>query len=98
MFLGLKTDWSNIIPVSIIDSYKIEDKKRPKKLDIKVVFGKPMMPDKFISMKSEDLAKNVKREIDKGIKKYENIDLKAERKKVKKLIKKQTVIFIRTES
>jgi 1-acyl-sn-glycerol-3-phosphate acyltransferase len=82
-----------IIPVSIIDSYKIEDKKRPKKLDIKVVFGKPMMPDKFISMKSEDLAKNVKREIDKGIKKYENIDLKVERKKVKKINKKTNCYF-----
>jgi hypothetical protein len=44
-------------------------------------------------MKSEDLAKNVKREIDKGIKKYENIDLKAERKKVKKINKKTNCYF-----
>lgn len=83
--------YAPIIPVSIIDSYKIEGKDRPSKLDIKVVFGKPLLPDRFISLKSEDLAKNVKREIQKGIEKYESFDPKS--KEPKNRSKKMNCFF-----
>ncbi|ASP28031.1 1-acyl-sn-glycerol-3-phosphate acyltransferase [Spiroplasma corruscae] len=63
-----------IVPVTIIDSYKLFVKRPKGQFRIKIIFGKPMMPEKFISLKTEMLTKNVYKEIDKNMKKYENWD------------------------
>ncbi|WP_339022347.1 lysophospholipid acyltransferase family protein [Spiroplasma endosymbiont of Crioceris asparagi] len=78
--------YAPIIPFAIIDSYKTTMKKRPKKITVTVVFGKPIMPDTFMHIKAEKLASNVQKEVQKLINKYQNwnpekLGLKPESKK-----------------
>jgi len=57
-----------IVPVSIINSYQVFAADRPKKVEIKVVFGKPILPAKHISLKTENLTKYVQKIIGDNIK------------------------------
>nr|WP_237567327.1 lysophospholipid acyltransferase family protein [Mycoplasma mycoides] len=57
-----------IIPVSIINSYQVFAEKRPKKVEVKVVFGKPISPNKHISLKTEDLTRFVEKIVDTNLK------------------------------
>lgn len=66
-----------IIPVTIIDSYKLNRKDRPKVIDVKVVFGKPMLPEKFMSIKTDKLTANVQKEVQANYNKYKDFDVKA---------------------
>ncbi|WP_338971304.1 lysophospholipid acyltransferase family protein [Spiroplasma endosymbiont of Panorpa germanica] len=72
-----------IVPVTIIDSHYVFAKKRPKKVVIKVVFGKPLLPEKFISIKTDILTNNVRKEVVKNMEKYKDFE-KVETKKKKK--------------
>ncbi|WFQ92570.1 lysophospholipid acyltransferase family protein [Mycoplasma feriruminatoris] len=73
-----------IIPVSIINSYQVFAQKRPKKVEVKVVFGKPILPSKHISLKTEDLTKFVEKIVDSNLKEWENKEMKYELKKLTK--------------
>ncbi|WP_025251127.1 lysophospholipid acyltransferase family protein [Spiroplasma sabaudiense] len=73
-----------IIPVTIIDSHYVFAKQRPKKLTIKVVFGKPMLPEKFISIKTDILTNNVRKEVIKNMDKYQNFETTSPAKKKEK--------------
>ncbi|AXK51277.1 lysophospholipid acyltransferase family protein [Spiroplasma alleghenense] len=75
-----------IVPVTIIDSHYVFAKKRPKKVVVKVVFGKPLLPEKFISIKTDILTNNVRKEVVKNMEKYkdfEKIETKKKRKEKK---------------
>lgn len=85
--------YAPIVPVTIIDSCKLFDKNRPKKIEVKVIFGKPMMPEKFISIKTELLTKNVQKEVQKNMDKYINFDPKANGLVPKKVDKKNKCSF-----
>lgn len=67
-----------IIPVSIINSYQIFNKKFKKrnKKYIHIIFHKPIKPDTFIEKSTNLIAKNVKQIIQEGINKYKNINNK----------------------
>ncbi|QHX35985.1 1-acyl-sn-glycerol-3-phosphate acyltransferase [Spiroplasma sp. TIUS-1] len=65
-----------IIPVTIIDSYKLNRKDRPKVINVKVVFGKPILPEKFMSIKTDMLTRNVQKEVQFNYDKYKDFDLK----------------------
>ncbi|ALD66658.1 lysophospholipid acyltransferase family protein [Spiroplasma cantharicola] len=82
-----------IVPVSIIDSYKLFQKRKHGRFVIKVVFGKPMMPEKFISLKTEMLTKNVQKEVEKNINLYKDWDPKKLGLKPKKVDKKNRTNF-----
>jgi len=58
-----------IIPVSFINSYEVfEETRSPKKrVIVKVVFGKPILPSKHLQMKTDTLASLVQKEVQKGI-------------------------------
>ncbi|AOG60645.1 1-acyl-sn-glycerol-3-phosphate acyltransferase [Spiroplasma helicoides] len=81
-----------IVPVTIIDTYKLYY-KRKKRLDIKVIFGKPMMPDKFISIKTELLTQNVKKEVQKNMDKYLDFDVHSDKNPPKKVDKKRKIYY-----
>ncbi|QHX36833.1 1-acyl-sn-glycerol-3-phosphate acyltransferase [Spiroplasma sp. BIUS-1] len=85
--------YAPIVPVSIIDSYKLFEKRKSGKFNIKVVFGKPMMPEKFISLKTEMLTKNVQKEVEKNINKYMDWDPKKLGIKPKRVDKKNRVTY-----
>ncbi|AUB31852.1 lysophospholipid acyltransferase family protein [Spiroplasma floricola] len=82
-----------IVPVSIIDSYKLFEKRPRGRFHIKVVFGKPLLPEKFISLKTEMLTKNVQKEVEKNIEAYKNWDPKALGIKPKRIDKKNRVAY-----
>lgn len=73
-----------IIPVSIINSYQVFAEKRPKKVEVKVVFGKPISPNKHISLKTEDLTRFVEKIVDTNLKEWENKEMKYELRKLTK--------------
>jgi hypothetical protein len=61
-----------IIPVSFIDTYKVLDKNERKahggkKLVVKVIFGKPIMPSKHLQLRTDLLAALVQKEVQRGI-------------------------------
>ncbi|QBQ07919.1 1-acyl-sn-glycerol-3-phosphate acyltransferase [Spiroplasma gladiatoris] len=84
--------YAPIIPVSIIDSYKVYEKRKGR-LPIKIIFGKPMLPNKFISAKTNILTETVKREIQKNIDKYKDVDLKSDKLVAKKYDKKNHIYY-----
>ncbi|WP_338955671.1 lysophospholipid acyltransferase family protein [Spiroplasma endosymbiont of Polydrusus cervinus] len=67
-----------IIPVSIVNSYLIFNKKFKKrgKKYVHVVFHKPIKPDTFMTKPTELIANNVKQIIQKGIEQYQDVDHK----------------------
>ncbi|AUM62822.1 lysophospholipid acyltransferase family protein [Spiroplasma monobiae] len=82
-----------IVPVSIIDSYRLFEKRKGGKFNITVVFGKPMMPEKFISLKTEMLTRNVQKEVEKNINQYKDWDPKKLGLKPKRIDKKNRVNY-----
>ncbi|WP_338982963.1 lysophospholipid acyltransferase family protein [Spiroplasma endosymbiont of Othius punctulatus] len=70
-----------IVPVTIIDSYKLNQKDRKKVIDVKIVFGKTFLPEKFMSIKTDMLTKNVQKEVQANYDKYKDFDLKANKPK-----------------
>ncbi|AGR41433.1 lysophospholipid acyltransferase family protein [Spiroplasma taiwanense] len=82
-----------IVPVTIIDSYKLFIKRPKGKFRIKIIFGKPLMPEKFISLKTEMLTKNVQREVQKNMDLYKDWDPKKLNITPKKIDKKSRVVF-----
>ncbi|QGS52125.1 lysophospholipid acyltransferase family protein [Spiroplasma tabanidicola] len=84
--------YAPIIPVSIVDSYKVYQKRKGI-MPVKIVFGKPMMPNKFIATKTSVLTETVKREIQKNIDKYKDVDLKSKNLVVKKYDKKNKIYY-----
>lgn len=86
--------YTPIVPTTIIDSYKFYEKRTKEPLDIKIIFGKPIMPEKFISIKTEILTQNVKKEIQKNMDKYVNVDVnKKTTKLTPKIIDKKSRIY-----
>ncbi|AUF83486.1 1-acyl-sn-glycerol-3-phosphate acyltransferase [Mesoplasma syrphidae] len=73
-----------VVPVTIINSHQVFAEKRPKRVEIKVVFGKPIMPAKHISLKTEDLTKNVRKEVVANMQKWEHEPMRYELKKLSK--------------
>ncbi|PPE06277.1 lysophospholipid acyltransferase family protein [Mesoplasma corruscae] len=74
-----------VIPVTIINAYQIFKKDRPKKVEVKVIFGKPIMPSKHISLKTEDLSNNVRKVISENMEKYKDKDLIWDYKTINKI-------------
>ncbi|WP_381414992.1 1-acyl-sn-glycerol-3-phosphate acyltransferase [Spiroplasma endosymbiont of Anurida maritima] len=81
-----------IIPVSIIDSYKIKNKnfKKSGKKYITVVFNEPLKPSKFIEKDTKFIANIVKSSIQKGIDRYQDKNNGKEYKKYKVNVKDKT--------
>ncbi|KNG79081.1 lysophospholipid acyltransferase family protein [Mycoplasma sp. HU2014] len=73
-----------IIPVSIINSYQVFAEDRPKRVEIKVVFGKPILPSKHISLKTEDLTRFVQKTVQENLNKWEHEKMKYALKKLTK--------------
>lgn len=61
-----------ILPVSIVNSYQIFDKKFKGKKTIHVVFHKPLEPQQFMQIASVNLAKQIQARITQGIEKWDN--------------------------
>ncbi|WP_338969376.1 lysophospholipid acyltransferase family protein [Spiroplasma endosymbiont of Labia minor] len=74
--------YAPVIPVTIIDSYKTFSHKG--RLTVRVIFGKPFMPEKHMSIKADMLTQNVKKEVQKNMDKYLNMDPKTVKKVVEK--------------
>lgn len=62
-----------IVPVAIIDSYKVFDTKSIKPQRVQVHFLEPIPYDVYKGMKTTEIAQEVKIRIEDTIKKYENI-------------------------
>ncbi|WP_084340184.1 lysophospholipid acyltransferase family protein [Mesoplasma seiffertii] len=73
-----------VVPVTIINSHQVFAEERPKRVEVKVVFGKPIMPAKHISLKTEDLTKNVRKEVVANMQKWEHQPMRYELKKLSK--------------
>ncbi|EOA06985.1 1-acyl-SN-glycerol-3-phosphate acyltransferase [Mycoplasma yeatsii 13926] len=73
-----------IIPVSIINSYQVFAENRPKRVEIKVVFGKPILPSKHISLKTEDLTRFIQKTVQENLNKWEHEKMKYALKKLTK--------------
>lgn len=65
-----------ILPVSIINSYQIFDKKHKGKKIIHVIFNKPLEPQQFIHIPSTTLAKQIQTIIENSITQWDNEDNK----------------------
>ncbi|AVP49041.1 lysophospholipid acyltransferase family protein [Williamsoniiplasma luminosum] len=73
-----------VVPVTIINSHMVSDPNRPKRVEVKVAFGKPIMPNKHISLKTEDLTKNVQKAVQDGMDTWINKEMRFELKALKK--------------
>ncbi|PPE05474.1 1-acyl-sn-glycerol-3-phosphate acyltransferase [Williamsoniiplasma lucivorax] len=73
-----------IVPVTIMNSYLVTDPNRPKRIEVKVVFGKPIMPQKHLSLKTEDLTKNVRKAVQSGMDEWLDKEMTYELKALKK--------------
>ncbi|ATZ16493.1 1-acyl-sn-glycerol-3-phosphate acyltransferase [Entomoplasma freundtii] len=61
-----------IVPVTIIGSHMIFDPNRPKIVKVKVIFGKPIMPQKHISLSTDKLTANVQHEVEANMAKWKD--------------------------
>lgn len=61
-----------ILPVSIVNSYQIFNKKFKGKKKIHVVFHKPLEPQQFMHIPTINLAKQIEKTIQSGINKWDN--------------------------
>lgn len=61
-----------IVPVTIIGSHQIFAAHRPKRVEVKVIFGKPIMPQKHISLSTEKLTANVQNEVEANMIKWKD--------------------------
>lgn len=74
-----------VVPVTIIGSFRADKTKRTtRRNEIKVIFSKPIMGQKHISLKTEDLTNNVRKEIVASMKIWENKEPNYELRKPKK--------------
>lgn len=84
-----------IVPVSIVDSYKVLDpaNKKIKTHHVHLVFHKPLPADSIFNANTDILANKVKCIIQKGVDEYQNFDVEAfeqqEKAKAKQLKKKK---------
>lgn len=62
-----------IVPCALIDSFKPFDEKTIAPVTVKVVYLKPMYYDEYASMKTPEIAAEVKHRIEMAIAEYENI-------------------------
>ena len=62
-----------IVPVSIVNSYQFEQKPRPRKLYLHLVFHKPIKPINLVNRKREIISKQIMLTIQKGIDQYANV-------------------------
>ncbi|AVN60391.1 1-acyl-sn-glycerol-3-phosphate acyltransferase [Mesoplasma entomophilum] len=74
-----------VVPVTIINSYQVFSKNRPKHIEIKVVFGKPIMPLKHISLKTEDLTKNTRKVVVENMEKWADKEMLLDHKIINKI-------------
>lgn len=63
-----------IVPCALIDSYVPFDENSIRKVTVKLVYLKPMYYEEYQSMKSNEIADEVKRRIEEAIAKYEKAD------------------------
>ncbi len=61
-----------VVPVAIIDTYKVFDQKGSKPVTVQLHFLKPIYPDEYKDLKAAELAEIVKSRIEDTIKEYEN--------------------------
>lgn len=82
-----------IIPVSIVNSYPIFNKKfkNKGKKYVHVVFHKPIKPDTFMTKSTELIANNIKQIIQKGIDQYQDVDHKKAYTEYKSSLKKKNI-------
>lgn len=73
-----------VIPVAIIGSHLIFSPNRPKRVEVKVIFGKPILPARHISLKTADLTRNVQREVEKMMKEWKDKEPTYELRRLKK--------------
>ncbi|AVN64060.1 1-acyl-sn-glycerol-3-phosphate acyltransferase [Mesoplasma florum] len=85
-----------VVPVTIINSYQVFSKDRPKHIEIKVVFGKPIMPLKHISLKTEDLTKNTRKAIIENMEKWVDKEILLDHKTINKINLKNREDFQKT--
>lgn len=52
-----------IVPVTIIGSHQVLRKKRPRHVTVKVIFGKPIMPNQHLPMPTEKLTELVRKQV-----------------------------------
>ncbi|ATZ20910.1 lysophospholipid acyltransferase family protein [Mesoplasma coleopterae] len=85
-----------VVPVTIINSYQVFSKNRPKHIEIKVVFGKPIMPLKHISLKTEDLTKNTRKVVIENMEKWADKEMLLDHKIINKINLKNREDFKKT--
>ncbi|QEH62079.1 1-acyl-sn-glycerol-3-phosphate acyltransferase [Spiroplasma chinense] len=85
--------YAPVVPVTIMDSYKLYEKRPKGKLRVKVIFGKPLIPEKFISIKTDLLTQNIKKEVQKNMDKYANVDVTDKKVVPKRVDKKNRTYF-----
>ncbi|ARU91431.1 1-acyl-sn-glycerol-3-phosphate acyltransferase [Spiroplasma clarkii] len=87
--------YTPVVPVTIINSYQLYEKRARGTLHVKVVFSKPLAPEKFISIKTDTLTQNIKKEIQKNLDKYKDVDVNPKTSKLtpKRVDKKSRVYF-----
>ncbi|ATZ21632.1 lysophospholipid acyltransferase family protein [Mesoplasma tabanidae] len=85
-----------VVPITIINSYQVFSKDRPKHIEIKVVFGKPIMPLKHISLKTEDLTKNTRKIIVENMEKWADKEMLLDHKLINKINLKNREDFKKT--
>ncbi|AGM25968.1 1-acyl-sn-glycerol-3-phosphate acyltransferase [Spiroplasma syrphidicola EA-1] len=81
-----------IIPVSIVNSYRVLNKKAKKRgrKYVHIVFHKPIKPDTFMTKPTDLIANNVKQIIQKGLDQFANVDDKKAYHEYKKELKKKS--------
>lgn len=63
---------SPIVPVAVIDCYKVLDQKGSKPVTVQIHYLKPIPYEEYKDMNTVEIAEMVKNRIDETIKKYEN--------------------------
>lgn len=64
-----------IVPVTIIGSHQVLRKKRPRHVAVKVIFGKPIMPNQHLPMPTEKLTELVRKQVVENQKQWVDKDL-----------------------
>lgn len=66
-----------IVPCALIDSYKVFDEKSIAPVTVKVFYLKPMLYEEYASMKTPEIAEEVRRRIEEAIIQYEETETSA---------------------
>ncbi|WP_031543134.1 lysophospholipid acyltransferase family protein [Mesoplasma photuris] len=64
-----------VVPVTFINSHLVFAPDRPKHVEVKVVFGKPIPASKHISLATAALTNNVRKEVVANLEKWENKEM-----------------------